>query len=50
MNDLAVNTAGGVVGYVIYLITIFVMKKDKNFVSNHVEKGNLNEHNLYIKS
>lgn len=50
MNDLAVNTAGGVVGYVIYLITIFVMKKDKNFVPNHVEKGNLNEHNLYIKS
>ncbi|WP_273709837.1 VanZ family protein [Leuconostoc mesenteroides] len=50
MNDLAVNTAGGVVGYVIYLITIFVMKKDKNFVPNYVEKGNLNEHNLYIKS
>ncbi|MGO0155003.1 VanZ family protein [Leuconostoc mesenteroides] len=50
MNDLAVNTIGGIVGYIIYRMTIFVMKKNDNFVSNYVEKGDLHEHNLYIKS
>lgn len=48
INDLAVNTTGGVIGYFLYLVTTRLLK-GKNIFSKHLKEGKISEHNIYIK-